>query len=250
MAARECAFHDALSAGRSTLPAVSAGIDVQWDPSADARAAELSEQAQRAYLHGIRGFAVLGHAVGELAVWGLAISGERGWAAVEYGDVTPDRARALLSVIERRALVGIDRDADLEAIRRLAAVANIAVPSEVEASWLGVLEMFGDVAEVRASIAAAGGHLSYNRSLPDAGGDVEQVLADLRLVPPRPESATACQALAVCVLISAAVGAWDDTEIARVRRSSLHGVGGPRARAVPDRWFSALTRAYSTTFEL
>lgn len=231
-----------------TVQNVSAPVGDEQNATEETTSAEFESLTGVEHLQGTRGFTVLGHAPGELAIWGVTTSGQRGWAAVEHGGIEPERARALLGVIERTALVGLARDADLSALERLAVGAGAQLPSDIEDTWLDVFGMFEDVAVVRAELAEAGGALSYNRALPEALGDLEQTLADLRLVPPKPESAAARQALGVCMLLGAAVALWDDTEAARVRRKKLHTHGGPRARVVPDRWHSALSRAYRTPF--
>jgi hypothetical protein len=221
----------------------------EFEQGYDAVAAE-AQLAPATTLVDARGFTVLGHADGELAIWSLTTASQRGWAAVERGDVSSERARALLGVLDQRAIVGLNCDTDVGAVGRLADAARVRVCDSARSCWLDVFQLFEDVADVRARLAAVGSEPSYKASMPTLQRDLGQALAALKVVPPQPESAAARQALAVCVLFSAALRLWEDTEIARVRRKNLHPYGGPWPRPVHERWRSALTRAYSDQFQL
>lgn len=199
---------------------------------------------------GTRGHTVLVRQDDRLALWTVAPSGQRTGAWVVETGLTRDRARQLLTLLERRVLAGSDRQADVAAAETMAGAAGVALPTALTDAWLDVFEAIEEVAETRRELASAGARAKskppvYRFDLADLPPDIDGALGRLRLTNPgMGAEPAAAAALATCRLLEAAVQAWQETESARLRRKVMHQFGGAAVRPLPPRWLSKLRQAY------
>lgn len=103
----------------------------------------------------MRGHVIVAEREGRLAVWQTSPEGIRSGAWVTDADLDQGRARTVLSLVERRAVAGVDRDADLAVLDRLAGAAGVAMPAAYGEQWVDLCEVHLEVAEVRAQMADA-----------------------------------------------------------------------------------------------
>ncbi len=206
-------------------------------------------------------FGTHGHAVivcmdDRLALWTIAPSGQRTGAWIEDVGMNLDRAKQLLTLLERRVLVGSDRQADVCAAKTLADAAEVSLPTALTDVWLDVFEAIDEVVETRRELASAGAATkgkppTYDIDLGGLPRDVNGALSRLQLTNPgRDAEPTASAALATCRLLEATVQAWQETESARLRRKALHQFGGAAVRPLPPRWLSKLRQAYPVRIDV
>ena len=193
---------------------------------------------------GTRGHVVFGRADDRLALWTVAPSGQRTGAWVEDTKLRRERAAQLLTLVEGRVVTGVDQQADLDAVQLLADAAKVALPAGLGATWLDLFDALGEVAEVRRQ-AAKTKPPAYRFPLDGVPPNVAAALRHLKVAAPvTGAEPAAAEVLAKCWLLEAAVQAWRETEVARLRRKGLHQLGGPTARPLPPRWLGRLQKAY------
>lgn len=165
--------------------------------------------------------------------------------------MSADRARQLLTVVERRVLIGIDRAEDLSALAVLTNTAGHPPLDPTAVPWLDVFTGFTAVRELRMLISAEDGRPpAYKKVCPELPDDVSGAVRELGLTPPSPPEPSAAAALEVIWLMMAAIAAWQDTETSRVRRRALDGLGGGSVRLLPPAWVECLRQAENLTFRL
>lgn len=197
------------------------------------------------------GFTVLRRHAGRLAVWTRSSGGVSAGAWVESETMSADRAWQLLTVVERRVLIGVDQVEDLSALAVLTNAAGHPPVDPTAVPWLDVFTGFTAVRELRVLITAEGGRPpAYKKLCPELPDDVPAALRDLGLTPPSPPEPSAAAALGVTWLLMAAIAAWQDTETSRVRRRALDGLGGKSVRLLPPAWVECLRQAENLTFRL
>jgi hypothetical protein len=205
---------------------------------------------------GAHGHAVVVRMDDRLALWTVAPGGQRTGAWVEDVGMDPNRAKQLLTLLERRAPVGADRGADAGAAKTLADAAGVTLPTALTNAWLDIFEAIDEVVEIRrelalAAVATKGKPPTYDVDLDGLPRDVTGALGRLQLSNPGLGAEPAASAaLATCRLLEAAVQAWQETESARLRRKALHQFGGRAVRPLPPRWLSKLRQAYPVRIDV
>lgn len=220
----------------------------------------------------MRGHVLLASLEGRLAVWQVSPAAVRSGAWAFDLPVDATQARALLSLIERRALAGLDRDDDWAVVSELGRIAGVAIPATYRDAWVDLAQVHLEVAHAREELArvlrerrreakqrtpSEGGAslaaLTYTypvssepwpRELPEALHAAQLAL------PISPAGPAERAALGKALLLHAAHERWADTESVRLRREWLRDVPGPHPRTLPPRWQERLTASYEAVLEL
>jgi hypothetical protein len=203
----------------------------------------------------VRGHAVLALQEDRLALWTLTATGQRSGAWVEAERLRPERARALLTLVERRLIVTAKESTDGCPVELLAEVADVRLPETLIALRTSVFDLFREISGVRQELAglttaASSKGLDYRLVLDGLPGEESAALVHLGAVPlvgPEPVTTTV---LRRCQLVALAAQAWEETEGVRLRRKALLDHGGPTARALPEDWLDRLRRAGSQRIDV
>jgi hypothetical protein len=230
-------------------------------PAADDEAATV---ALGAAIAGIRGHVVLSSSADRIAIWQVTPTGQKSGAWVYSLDDTREQAQRILTLVQRRAIAGTDRDDDITMLRRIAQAAAVSLPSAYAQQWIDLREILAEVVATRQRLSqlveehgakSAGSlqPLAYTYQIEDVSlpGDALRALAVLGLALPQ-EGETepiARTALAKANILGAAIARWVDTESARLRRTYLRQEGGSSARPLPPEWLSRLTAVYTAPFD-
>jgi hypothetical protein len=234
------------------------------DPD-DEQSAAASQIGLGVTVAGTRGHVLLGRDQDTIAVWQVSATGARSGA---WTGALTDRAwaRSALTLVERRAPAGLDRDADAAVLCALGETAGVSVPDPYLEHWVDLRHALDEVADVRRELAAAvdayGASpttgtptpLSYALDLPSEPlpTDTSAALAALGLQLPLTEhrKPASADAHGKAMVLAGLLRWWSDTETSRVRRTYLRPHGGPTPRPLPPRWLSHLQAVFTAAFDL
>lgn len=205
-------------------------------------------------LSGVRGHAVVLAGRQRFAIWQVSPTGQPSGAHVEARErleSDTDRSRAILSTLERRALVSIDPEAAAAAAASLAHLAGLDLGNGWFAeSVLDLGSIWSDIVAARHRYEeAAGQALDWPYELADASPSTLSEYAQAASVRERHDDPVIGEALLTSDILRWLVSQWADTETVRWRRKPLRDAFGPPAVLSPN-WLATLQHAYTKVLPL
>ncbi|WP_329060551.1 DUF6218 family protein [Amycolatopsis sp. NBC_01480] len=187
-----------------------------------------------------------------IAIWQVSVEGNpTGANAPSLNDArTPELARRLLGVLERRAVVTMSADAVAQPLRLLTDAAGID-----DADWwvnqlVDPREILAEIIEHRGQYQETDSALEWQRDLPDADAAPRTLddFRDLAGIAPVPGEPVVAEALALVRVLQWLTRMWTETERAKNRASVKATHGEPLA--LPPVWQTGMVHAAQTRLPL
>jgi hypothetical protein len=195
-----------------------------------------------------------------IAVWLVSPTGQPtgAWLLAAGLQTDTEKARRLLGMLNRRSMVGWDRDATGDALERLAAIAQVRLSAAWEKALVRLPDALVEIDEERRLHADAVAEyrkmsrtksriepLAWQRDVPTNAGSIDELARVAGLGRAGDDDELASRVLQVSRLVAWVAGLWQETEQVRLRRRYLVERFGP-ARSLPPLWLAQLREAYAT----
>lgn len=194
----------------------------------------------------------------EVSLWLVDLAGDPCGAWVVLAS-TPEDARRILSLCDRRALITVEPGTDIDMMLRLAKTSQVDISrSALEARICSIPEALAATASARCLHTEAVhaveqrerktlAPLRWERPVPNPVPNSVEHLAKAAAIRTMSDGASA--ALTVSRLARWSIRLWTDTEGVRARRKHLRAQFGP-TQSLPKPWREAVKAAYQTPFAL